>query len=100
MAISPIQSSATAVLSQAAYVPQQPVNREVASAVQALNQNGSAGSGRAFSIAIDAKSKVPVVRIVDSHTNEVIEQIPSQYVLDLAQQIDRETASTANQNSR
>jgi uncharacterized FlaG/YvyC family protein len=65
----------------------------VANAVQTLNENGAAGSGREFSIAIDVKNKVPVVRIVDSNTNELIEQIPSQYILDLAQQISKETTS-------
>jgi uncharacterized FlaG/YvyC family protein len=68
-------------------------NREVASAVQTLNQNGTAGRGREFSISIDGKTKLPVVRIVDSATSELIEQLPSQYILDLAQQIDKETSS-------
>lgn len=73
-----------------------PINREVASAVQTLNQNGTAGPGREFSIAIDGKTRVPVVRIVDSVTNELIEQIPSQYILDLAQQIKLETSSNSS----
>ena len=93
MAISPINFSTppTALTGVPAASPA--ANREVASAVQTLNQNGSAGAGREFSIAIDGKTRVPVVRIIDSKTNELIEQIPSQYILDLAEQIKQETAS-------
>jgi uncharacterized FlaG/YvyC family protein len=94
MAISPIQFNSPPTLPVAAPAFSPSANREVATAVQTLNQNGTAGPGREFSIAIDGKTKVPVVRIVDSNTNELIEQIPSQYILDLAQQINQETSST------
>ncbi len=103
MALTPINSSILAAVSPpgpAAQVASRPANREVAGAVQTLNQNGSAGPGREFSIAIDSKTKVPVVRIVDSKTNELIEQIPSQYILDLAQQINQETASNSSAEGR
>jgi uncharacterized FlaG/YvyC family protein len=93
MAISPINFSPPSTALPGAPVASPATNREVASAVQVLNQNGTAGPGREFSIAIDGKSRVPVVRIVDSKTNELIEQIPSQYILDLAEQIKQETAS-------
>jgi uncharacterized FlaG/YvyC family protein len=103
MAITPISSNILAAVSPptpVAQVAARPVNREVATAVKALNDNGSAGPGRQFSIAIDSKTRVPVVRIVDRKTNELIEQIPSQYVLDLAQQISQETASKISAASR
>ena len=94
MGISPLHFSTPSPTAQvAAPVASASATREVATAVQVLNQNGAAGLGREFSIAIDAKTKVPVVRIVDSNTNELIEQIPSQYILDLAQQITQETSS-------
>jgi uncharacterized FlaG/YvyC family protein len=88
--VSPVHTPATATAT----------NRQVAAAVQTLNENGSAGPGRAFSIAIDSKTRVPVVRIVDSSTNQLIEQIPSQYILDLAQQIDQETSSNNTADGR
>ncbi len=103
MAITPITSNILAAVSPptpVAQVAPRPASREVATAVQTLNDNGSAGPGRQFSIAIDSKTKVPVVRIVDSSTNELIEQIPSQYVLDLAQQISQETTSNLSTTSR
>jgi uncharacterized FlaG/YvyC family protein len=94
MAISPLHFSPPPPTAPvAASTVSASATREVASAVQALNQNGAAGPGREFSIAIDGKTRVPVVRIVDSNTNELIEQIPSQYILDLAQQITQETSS-------
>jgi uncharacterized FlaG/YvyC family protein len=94
MAISPLHFSPPPPTAPAATpTPPGSAIREVASAVQTLNQKGAAGAGREFSIAIDGKTRVPVVRIVDSNTNELIEQIPSQYILDLAQQITEETSS-------
>jgi uncharacterized FlaG/YvyC family protein len=94
MAISPINlSTPPPIAPVTAPVASAFATREVASAVQTLNQNGTAGPEREFSIAIDVKTKIAVVRIVDTNTNELIEQIPSQYVLDLAQQINQETSS-------
>jgi uncharacterized FlaG/YvyC family protein len=101
MGISPIYISTPQPIAQAS-VPAAPGSptREVATAVQTLNQNGVAGSGREFSIAIDGKTKIPVVRIVDSNTNELIEQIPSQFILDLAEQITQETSSNPKDPGR
>jgi len=93
MAISPINFGTPPAVPTGAPAASTVPNREVATAVQTLNQNGGAGAGREFSIAIDGKTKVPVVRIVDSVTNELIEQIPSQYALDLAEKINQETGS-------
>jgi uncharacterized FlaG/YvyC family protein len=103
MAITPIHSNILAPVSPAAPTVEsaaRPASRALATAVQTLNNSESAGPGRQFSIAIDSKTKVPVVRIVDSKTNELIEQIPSQYILDLAQQINQETASNISSGSR
>jgi uncharacterized FlaG/YvyC family protein len=66
--------------------------QNVVAAVKTLNQSQIAGTDREFSISIDPQSKRPVVQIVDSATREVIDQIPSKYILDVA-------ASLANENS-
>jgi|SRR5271168_1230970 len=97
MAISPVTSS---IITATVLPISKTATREVATAVQRLNQNGLAGPGREFSIAIDAQTKVPVVRIVESDTRKLIEQIPSQYILDLAHQIDQETASNPDISGR
>jgi flagellar protein FlaG len=105
MAIAPtnlsVQSAASVPLS-AAIDPgsSRTANRLVAAAVNTLNQTEIAGTGREFSFSVDGKTKLPVVRIVDSSTRELIEQIPSQYILDLAEQITQETLSNSGQPSR
>jgi uncharacterized FlaG/YvyC family protein len=95
MAITPIAFSSLPAAPAPVPATAPSAHRDVATAVQTLNQNGTAGPGREFSIAIDGKTRVPVVRIVDKVTNELIEQIPSQYILDLAQQINQETSSNS-----
>jgi flagellar protein FlaG len=66
--------------------------QNVVAAVKTLNQSQIAGTDREFSISIDPQSKRPVVQIVDSTTREIIDQIPSKYILDVA-------ASLTDQNS-
>ena len=73
--------------------PIRAANSQVRSAVDTLNQFQTAGAGREFSISIDSKTKQPVVRIVDSATRELLEQIPSQSILDLAQELSAHLAS-------
>jgi uncharacterized FlaG/YvyC family protein len=90
-----LQSASGAGASQARELPGVPdraANRQVSTAVAKLNTANIAGPNREFSIALDPKTKQPVVRIVDSTTHELIDQIPSQYVLDLAQELDKEFA--------
>lgn len=68
-------------------------NQNIASAVKTLNDSQLAGNNREFSISIDPQSKQPVVQIVDSETHEVIDQIPSKYILDVAASLNAENAS-------
>ena len=60
--------------------------RQVASAVQQLNKFDYAGDSRELTIVLDAKTRRPLVRIVDKETGEVVQQIPSEYVLRMAQE--------------
>jgi uncharacterized FlaG/YvyC family protein len=59
-------------------------NLSVATAVRQLNEAGQAGAGREVTLSIDAASRQPVVKVIDSQTNEVIEQVPTKYALALA----------------
>jgi flagellar protein FlaG len=59
-------------------------NRAVSAAVQTLNDAGYAGAGREVTISLDQATRRPVVKVVDTATNEVIQQWPTQYVLQLA----------------
>jgi flagellar protein FlaG len=59
-------------------------NRAVSAAVQTLNDSGYAGAGREVTISLDQATRRPVIKVVDTATNEVIQQWPTQYVLQLA----------------
>ena len=59
-------------------------NLSVATAVRQLNEAGQAGAGREVTLSIDAASRQPVVKVIDSQTREVIEQVPTKYALALA----------------
>ncbi len=67
-------------------------NRSISAAVKLLNDTGAAGSSHEFSIAIDPATRLVVVRIVDLATNEVIEQLPSEYLLQVAKNLSDELA--------
>ncbi len=67
-------------------------NRAVSSAVRLLNASAAEGSSHQFSIAIDPVTRQAVVRVVDSVTNELVEQLPSEYILKVAQQLSERIA--------
>jgi len=67
-------------------------SRSVFAAVGLLNDTGPARSSRQFSIAIDPTTRLAVVRIVDLATNEVIEQLPSEYILQIARNLGEKVA--------
>jgi len=71
-------------------------NRTLASAVRLLNDTGAAGSSHEFSIAIDPTTRQAVIRIMDRSTNEVVEQLPSEYLLRVAREL---TETIAQQSS-
>ena len=70
-------------------------NRKLAQAVRALNEAGTAGPQRAYSLALDSLTKRPVIHIVDTNTQDVIEQIPSQYILEIAADLGRKPQTYA-----
>ena len=65
---------------QAAY------NRSVASAAGAVNQSGILGENREVTFSVDQSTHQPVVRVLDTNTKEVIEQWPTEYLLQMAAQ--------------
>lgn len=60
--------------------------RQVAAAVQELNDSGYSGPTRELTILLDPKTHRPMVRIVDKETGEVVQQIPSEFVLRMARE--------------
>ena len=57
----------------------------VAGAVRTLNESGIAGTGREVTFSLDPNTRIPVVKVVDTATQEVITQWPSDYALRLAE---------------
>ncbi len=76
-------TSATPV-SEASTSEERALNRSIAVAVQTLNGSGHVGPGREVTFSLDQTTKRPVVKVVDTATNEVVEQWPSEYLLQLA----------------
>jgi flagellar protein FlaG len=86
MSISPV-GGATAVALAPAQTPPRPLNQDqqaVIHAVKAVNAAALFGQDNEVTFVLDRASHHPVVRIVDKSTREVVAQIPSQAVLQLA----------------
>jgi flagellar protein FlaG len=62
-------------------------NRDVVQAVKALNAAETFGDSNELTFQLDRNTRQPVIRIVNRQTKEVIDQIPAEYVLRLAQQL-------------
>ncbi|MBZ5596286.1 MAG: flagellar protein FlaG [Acidobacteriia bacterium] len=62
-------------------------NRDIVQAVKALNAASSFGDSNELSFMLDRNTKLPVIRIVNKNTKEVVEQIPPEYVLRLAEEL-------------
>jgi len=60
--------------------------REVVKAVKAVNQAELYGSGRELTYSIDRDTRKLVTKLVDKATGEVVNQIPAEYVLRLAEE--------------
>lgn len=67
------------------------LSRGLASAARTLNDAGYAGANREVTYSIDAGTHVPVIKVVDSQTKEVITQWPPEYLLQLASEVKART---------
>jgi uncharacterized FlaG/YvyC family protein len=64
-------------------------NRDVVQAVKALNGAEMFGHDNQLMFQRDAQTQRMVIRMVDRKTNEVVTQIPAEYVLRLAEDLKR-----------
>jgi uncharacterized FlaG/YvyC family protein len=62
-------------------------NRELVQAVKAVNGTEMFGQDNQLTFQRDARTKRMIVRVVNTKTNEVISQIPAEYVLRLAEDL-------------
>lgn len=61
-------------------------NRSVASAAGKVNESGILGENREVTFSVDQSTHIPVIRVIDSDTKEVIDQWPPEYLLQMAAQ--------------
>ena len=59
-------------------------NRELIQAVKSVNAAEHFGPDNELTFLLDRHTQRPIIRVVNSKTKEVIQQIPPQYVLELA----------------
>ena len=88
------QSGAPAVASPkapavATPVSQQPSPEQVQKAVDSIKQMVSSTTANSLDFSVDEQSGKTVVRVTDSETGEMIRQIPSKELLELAQSLDK-----------
>ena len=62
-------------------------NREIIQAVRAVNASGKLGDGSELVFSLDRQTRRPIIRIVSRITNEVLQQIPNEQVLRLAEDL-------------
>lgn len=88
MEINAVQSQ-TATTAVSVNVPPERAaeQRSLIQAVRALNAADLFGNGRELSFALDRETRRPVIRIVDRNTKEVIQQIPAEYALRMAEDL-------------
>jgi flagellar protein FlaG len=65
----------------------QAANREVIQAVRAVNASGTLGDRNQLTFTLDRRTRRPVITIVNRATNEIVQQIPNEQVLRLAENL-------------
>lgn len=61
--------------------------RQVVAAIHDLNKSGLMGEGRQLSFTRDPDTHKPVIQIIDESTGEVLDQLPPESVIRLAEQL-------------
>lgn len=62
-------------------------NRELIQAVRTVNGAELMGQDNELSFLMDRETQRPVLRIINRKTNEVVRQIPPEYVLEMAREL-------------
>ena len=60
-------------------------NQELIKAVKGINASQLLGADSDLTLAIDQQTRLPVIRIVSRQTNQVVMQLPAEYILQLDQ---------------
>jgi uncharacterized FlaG/YvyC family protein len=67
--------------------------RQLVQAVKAVNDSGQLGRDQLVFL-IDSHTRRPIIRVEDRETHEVVMQIPPEYVLRLAQELNTDSPQT------
>jgi len=62
-------------------------NREIIQAVRAVNASVKLGDNNELTFSLDRQTRRPVIKIVNRKTNEVVQQIPNEQILRLAEDL-------------
>lgn len=65
-------------------------NRDLIQAVRGVNSSGRLGDNRELTFLLDRETRRPVIQIIDRETHEVIQQVPAEYVLRIAEDLRRQ----------
>jgi uncharacterized FlaG/YvyC family protein len=60
-------------------------NQVLTQAVQGMNDSQLAGEDGEWTLAIDQETRLPVIRIISRQTDQVVMQLPAEYILQLRQ---------------
>ena len=94
----PATTSASSSLSTGEITAQRQDRRALANAIAAINQS-CLWPGRALKIHFDATTRHLTVQIVNSETEEVLDQIPSEEVLRMASELGGKAGTTSDQGN-
>lgn len=79
----------TIILPDAAAPPQQPKAEDLRKAVETMRQLVESKAPNSLQFSIDDATGKTIVKITDAKTGEMIRQIPSEEMLDIARSLDR-----------
>lgn len=85
----PRDATSVEALPQAAPLPEQPSREQVQKAVDEMRKSLSESASSNLQFAIDDESGETIVRVTDRKTGELIRQIPSEEMVELAKSLDR-----------
>jgi uncharacterized FlaG/YvyC family protein len=94
MDVNALSKIAQALPSAATSIPADTVseNRQVIQAVKALNKSQMFGDENTLEFERDPGTKRMVIKVINRKTNDVVSQIPAEYILRLAEDLNQKIA--------
>lgn len=91
--ISPVVATAVAQTSAPQVREQAAERQKLIQAVKALNASNALGENNELTFVLDRSTHRTLTRVIDRQTQEVVMQIPAEYVLRLAEQLSPNSSS-------